>query len=97
MQRLLEGLLVGLNWIGTFFPQFVVRALLAWEYWESGLEKYHGENWFANVQDKFLFPFNMVPVEASWFMSTWFELVGSIMLSAGLRSRPRWTRMRRPG
>ena len=87
MQRLLEGILAGLNGIGTFFPQFVVRVLLAWEFWESGLEKYHGENWFADIQDKFLFPFNVVPVEASWFISTWFELIGSIMLLIGLATR----------
>lgn len=85
MQPLLEGVLKALNWIGTFFPQFVVRALLAWEFWESGLEKYHGENWFT--QDRFLFPFSVVPVEASWFMATWFELVGAILLLIGLGTR----------
>jgi putative oxidoreductase len=85
MQPLLEGVLKALNWIGTFFPQFVVRALLAWEFWESGVEKYYGDNWF--VQDRFLFPFSVVPVEASWFMATWFELVGAVLLLIGLGTR----------
>ena len=44
MKLFLEKLLTGLNWIGTFFPQLTVRALLAWEFWESGLEKYHGQD-----------------------------------------------------
>jgi putative oxidoreductase len=87
MQVFLEKLLAALNWIGTFFPQLTVRALLAWEFWESGLEKYHGENWFAHIQDKFLFPFNVVPTDISWFMATWFELVGGIFLLVGLATR----------
>ena len=87
MQIFLEKLLVGLNWIGTFFPQLAVRGLLAWEYWESGLEKFNGENWFAHVQDKFLFPFNIVPTDISWFMATWFEILGAFGLLLGLFTR----------
>ena len=71
------------DWIGLFF----LRLLLAWEFFESGLEKFHGENWFADIADKFPFPFNVVPVDVSWQLSTWFELVGGVGLALGLGTR----------
>jgi len=76
-----------LNQIGTFLPQLGLRLLLAWEFWESGVEKFNGENWFMHIQDKFPFPFNVVPVELSWAMATWFELIGAVALVIGLGTR----------
>ena len=52
-----------LNCIGSFLPQLGLRLLLAYEFWESGIEKLKGENWFADVQSAFPFPFNIVPPE----------------------------------
>jgi putative oxidoreductase len=49
--------------------------------------KFNGNNWFANVQDDFLFPFNYVPVEISWFMATWLEILGGLGLFFGLFTR----------
>lgn len=83
----MERLLAVLNWIGGFFPQLAVRALLAWEFWESGVEKLNGTNWFASIQDKFMFPFNVIPADISWFIATWTELVGGILLLIGLGTR----------
>ena len=75
------------NHLGEWGGLFFLRLLLAWEFFESGLEKLHGENWFADIADKFPFPFNVLPVDASWQLSTWFELVGGIGLALGLGTR----------
>lgn len=72
---------------GTWLPQIALRLLLAWEFWESGLMKFNGQNWFADIQDRFPFPFDIMPVDASWFLATWFELVGAIALVIGLGTR----------
>ncbi len=73
--------------VGEWLPQLVLRILLAWEFWESGVVKFTGNNWFADIKDNFPFPFNHVPVELSWFLSTWAELIGSVMLLIGLFTR----------
>ena len=64
-----------------------VRVLMGWEYLESGLEKFHGENWFADIQGQFPFPFNSVPPAISWQMATWFEIIGGAALIIGLGTR----------
>jgi len=76
-----------LNWFGKWLPQLGLRLLLAWEFWESGVEKYRGANWFADIQDKFPYPFNQVPVELSWKLVTWTELAGAALLVLGLATR----------
>ena len=76
-----------LNSIGQFIPLLAVRLLLAWEYWEAGLEKYSGQNWFSHIKENFPFPFNIIDVEISWFMATWFEMLGAIAILIGLGTR----------
>ena len=76
-----------LNLLGLWFGLLSLRLLLGWDFFESGLEKYRGVNWFAEIADKFPFPFNVVPVDFSWQLSTWFELVGAIALVIGLATR----------
>lgn len=71
------------QWIGLL----PLRLLLAWEFWESGLEKLHGENWFAEIQGRFPFPLNLVPTDISWQMATWSELIGAVLLVFGLGTR----------
>ena len=81
--RLVTLLESGGDWV-ALLP---IRLLMAWEFGRAGLAKYNGSNWFANVQDNFPFPFNVVPVEISWFLATWFEILGAIGLLLGLFTR----------
>jgi putative oxidoreductase len=71
--------------IGTWFPQLVLRLILAWEFGEAGIAKYNGENWFANIT--FPFPFNLVPPEFSWAIATYFEILGAVALLLGFATR----------
>lgn len=65
-------------------PVFL-RVLLAYEYGEAGLEKLHGDNWFADLT--FPFPVNLLPDDVSWAMATGLEVIGSIALLLGLMTR----------
>jgi len=71
--------------IGTWFPQLILRLILAWEFGEAGIAKYSGQNWFANID--FPFPFNLVSPEFSWGLATFFEIVGAAALVLGLATR----------
>jgi putative oxidoreductase len=76
-----------LNQVGDYLSMLVLRLLLAYEYWESGVMKFNGSNWFTEIQSQFPFPFNIVPPEISWFLATWSELLGAIALVIGLGTR----------
>jgi putative oxidoreductase len=77
----------GLSKLGEWIAPLGLRLLLAYEFWLAGVEKFNGENWFADIQEQFPFPFNVVPVEISWQISTWTELIGPVMLVLGLGTR----------
>lgn len=72
---------------GDWVALLPIRLLLAWEFGRAGMMKLRGNNWFANVQDNFPFPFNIVPVEISWFLATWAEILGALGLVLGLFTR----------
>jgi len=76
-----------LRGVGQTLPPLILRLIMGWEFWQSGVEKYTGENWFADVQTKFPFPFSVIPPNISWGMATWFELAGAILLVVGLFTR----------
>jgi putative oxidoreductase len=65
----------------------LIRLLMAYEYGNAGLRKFNGNNWFGKFQDDFIFPFNVIPVDISWFLATWFEILGAVGLIAGLFTR----------
>jgi putative oxidoreductase len=73
--------------VGDWLALLPLRLLLAWEFWESGIVKLQGENWFGDVQDAFPFPFNLVPADVSWFLATWTEILGALGLALGLFTR----------
>lgn len=82
-QRVAAALAAAGTWVGLL----PLRLLLAWEFWESGVVKLQGENWFADVRGNFPFPFDVIPVDVSWFLATWVELLGAIGLALGLFTR----------
>ena len=81
------GLTTRLDQAGSYLGLLGIRLLLAWEFWEAGVQKFTGENWFINVQEGFPFPLNIVPVDISWFLATWSELLGAVALVIGLGTR----------
>jgi len=72
---------------GDWVALLPIRLLMAYEFGRAGTMKLNGSNWFANVQDNFPFPFNVVPVEISWFLATWSEILGAACLVLGLFTR----------
>jgi len=82
-----ESLTARLRGIGQLVPPLILRLLMGWEFWESGHEKYLGDNWFTDIKEKFPFPFNVIPSDISWAMATYFELGGALLLIVGLFTR----------
>lgn len=76
-----------LDGLGAWVGLLPIRLLMAYEFGRAGMMKLKGNNWFANVQDNFPFPFNVVPVEISWFLATWTEILGAAGLILGLFTR----------
>ncbi|WP_404360778.1 DoxX family protein [Methylotuvimicrobium sp. KM1] len=66
-------------------PPLLLRLVLAYEFWEAGVMKYQGENWFDNL--KFPFPFDLLSNDLLWLMGTWFEIIGAIALILGFATR----------
>jgi putative oxidoreductase len=70
----------------------ILRLIMFWEFWESGVEKLNGSNWFAEIpwadwQKGFPWPFNSIPQEINWLMATWGELIFAVMILLGLLTR----------
>jgi putative oxidoreductase len=82
-----HSLTARLDGAGETIPALILRLIMGWEFWESGLEKLHGDNWFADIQSQFPFPFDIIPANISWGIATWFELIGAVMLWLGLGTR----------
>lgn len=82
--RALTARLEGAN---ESIPPLILRLIMGWEFFESGLEKWGGDNWFADIQSRFPFPFDVIPAGISWNIATGFELGGAIMLWIGLGTR----------
>ena len=72
---------------GAWFAMLSLRLVLAWEFFEAGREKLLGDNWFADIRDAFPFPFSVVPVDVSWQLATWTELIAPVLLVLGLATR----------
>jgi putative oxidoreductase len=74
-----------LDFFSDSIPPLFLRLLLAWEFGEAGFEKLHSANWFADLT--FPFPFNLLPPDISWGISTFFEIVGAFALAFGFATR----------
>lgn len=84
---LIDSIIEKLNVAGEFLPLLAIRALVAYEFFEAGLEKFRGENWFGQIQSQFPFPFDLINTDISWFLSTWSELLGSVAILVGFATR----------
>ena len=73
--------------VGDWVALLPIRLLMAYEFGKAGMMKLNGNNWFGNVQENFPFPFDVIPVEISWFLATWAEIFGAIGLLLGLFTR----------
>lgn len=82
-----EWLTSRLRGAGETIPRLAMRIVMGWEFFEAGLVKLDSPNWFSAVQDKFPFPFNVIPSDLSYGIATWFELIGGVMLWLGLFTR----------
>lgn len=65
----------------------LIRLILGPIMIAAGWGKLNGTNWFGSMQDGFPFPFNVIPPELSWFLASWTEFLGGIMLLIGLAVR----------
>ena len=76
-----------LEWFGGFLPHLAIRFLLAFEFGEAGLAKLRGENWFADIQARFPFPFSAIPADVNWALAIGTEVIGAVALIVGLATR----------
>lgn len=65
----------------------ILRLFAAYEFWEAGVEKWNGENWFADIQQQFPFPFYLLSAQWNWQLAMWAELVFPVLLVVGLATR----------
>jgi len=77
---------------GDYVWPLALRLILAWEFWEAGMTKLQGTNWFADIpwadwQKGFPFPFDQIPVDLNWSLATLSELGFAAMLVLGLFTR----------
>ena len=66
-------------------PPLFLRLILAYEFWEAGIMKLNGENWFSHIN--FPLPFNILSNDVLWALGTWIEIIGAIALVLGLGTR----------
>jgi len=84
---LMDRTIEKLNTIGEFLPLLAIRLLIAYEFFDAGIEKFKGQNWFSQIQDQFPFPFNLLHTDISWFLATWSEILGSVAIAVGFATR----------
>lgn len=87
-----DGITARLRSAGDFVWPTALRLILFWEFWESGITKYNGKNWFDSIpwadwQKGFPWPYSSLPTDLNWFLATWGELVLAVMLLLGLLTR----------
>ena len=76
-----------LDTAGQWVAPLGLRAILAWEFFEAGREKLFGDNWFADIADKFPAPFAWFSPQVNWAAATWVELLGAAAILLGIGTR----------
>jgi putative oxidoreductase len=92
MFKFYDNITARLRASGDYAWPLLLRMILAWEFWEAGMSKLNGDNWFGDIpwaewQKGFPFPFGVIPSDLNWFLATWGELVFAAMLLFGLFTR----------
>lgn len=83
----LKTLLQQLDRLAAWGWDIPLRLFLAWEFFESGLEKWNGDNWFEQIHANFPFPFNHFSAGFDWQVSMWAELIAPLLLLLGFGTR----------
>ncbi|WP_166217160.1 DoxX family protein [Pseudomonas atagonensis] len=78
---------LSLDRAGLWLAPLTLRLFIAWEFFESGLEKFNGQNWFEDIQDRFPFPFDHLPATLNWELSMWAELICAVAILLGFATR----------
>lgn len=71
----------------TALSMLILRLFAAYEFLESGLQKWNGENWFSEINSQFPFPFNILPDSLNWNLAMYAELLLPVLLLLGLATR----------
>ncbi len=76
-----------LNAAGHWLPFFFLRALLFWEFYEAGVNKLKGKNWFDSIIGNFPPIFKLFSADTLWLMAAWGETVFAVLLLLGFFTR----------
>ncbi|MDH3788910.1 MAG: DoxX family protein [Xanthomonadales bacterium] len=92
MFDLYDNVTARLKTSGDYLWPLALRLVMFWEFWEAGIKKLRGENWFADIpwadwQKGFPWPFSLVPTDLNWLVATWGELFFSVLILLGLFTR----------
>jgi putative oxidoreductase len=87
-----DNLTARLRVAGDYAWPLALRLILCWEFWEAGITKFRGENWFADIpwadwQKGFPWPFDLLGPDLNWLAATWSEMVFAVLLGVGLLTR----------
>lgn len=77
---------------GDYVWPLGLRLIMFWEFWESGVTKLKGKNWFGDIpwadwQKGFPWPFDVIPQNLNWLAATWGEIIFSVLILFGLFTR----------
>lgn len=92
MFDLYDNLTARLRAGGDYLWPLALRLILFWEFWEAGINKYRGENWFGDIpwadwQKGFPWPFSTLGVDLNWLAATAGELTFAVLILLGLFTR----------
>lgn len=92
MFDLYDNLTARLRASGDYLWPLVLRLIMFWEFWEAGIGKLRGENWFAEIpwadwQKGFPWPLNTLGPDLNWLAATWGELFFAVLILLGLFTR----------